>query len=245
MDIRANGIRIHNQIVNFIPLIPNEAARSLKWLDIDKCHLKVVTKDDLKQFRRLKHLSLINNDLEWLEGDLFHYNPKLEEVFFYYNDNLMFIGANLLDSLTKLVEAVFNPIGCIGFESYKELELHEVKEKLKTSCKDESTELKMLSDQKTYVNKNTFSLKDVVLSFTVPALTSTTAITPTTPTPTPALSTVTPISSNSQLHETLVTRSSDKKNDFNSARRLVPVLPQVFFVIIVLTAIKPLWLVRF
>lgn len=147
---QVKGLVIKNQIVNFIPKFTDSLAKRLEALLVDSCHLKVVSKEDLQQFPQLKRLTLNNNDVERLGGELFDYNPQLELFWFDKDDHkLNFIGANLLDSLTKLKEVMFNGTGCINFYSNNLRTLQQLKKKLETSCKDEPTKLKMLEHHTT------------------------------------------------------------------------------------------------
>jgi hypothetical protein len=151
---QVKGLVIQSQIVNFMPKFSILFAERLKLLQVDYCRLKVILKEDLRQFRHLTHLSLSVNDLEWLDGDLFDFNPELKMVSFWRNDKLMFIGAHLLDSLTKLKQAQFDPAGCISVDANNPEKLSELKEKLITSCKDDVTELKMLEERSETTSKS-------------------------------------------------------------------------------------------
>jgi Leucine-rich repeat (LRR) protein len=137
---------IRNQTVHYIPKFTVKLAKRLTFLVISRCGLKEVRKEDLKQFPQLKTLALDKNDLEWLEGDLFVFNPVLELVMFSLSRKLKYIGENLLDSLPKLENAWFDHAGCINDFTISSRELKAFKTKLKSECKDEPTRLKMLAE---------------------------------------------------------------------------------------------------
>lgn len=157
-DNRVKVMRISDQTVNFIPKFTELLAQRLTVLQVDRCHLKFVSKEDLRQFPQLKEISLLYNDLEWLEGDLFESNPKLEVVLFSYNNELMFIGANLIDSLPQLRQASFNFAGCMKYHAYNPEMMQRLKIYLKTRCKDTLTEQKMLAERNKTTNDSTVSI---------------------------------------------------------------------------------------
>jgi Leucine-rich repeat (LRR) protein len=143
------GLNIEYQIVRYIPKFTVKLAKRLKLLRIDRCGLKRVRKEDLKQFPQLERLTLGRNDLEWLEGDLFAFNPNLEVVSLHDSKKLKYIGENLLDSLPKLEAAIFGNSGCIDIVAFEADTLEKLKSDLKIKCKNESSKLKMLAEQTT------------------------------------------------------------------------------------------------
>lgn len=158
-DNQFEALMIEDQIVNFMPSFTDLLAQRLERLCVDSCHLKVITKEDLQQFPNLKDVSVASNDLEWLDGDLFEFNPRLEIVSFYKN-KLTFIAANLLDSLINIKEADFYANYCI--DSHEDLS--QLKEIFQNRCKDESTKLKMLAHRKKSTSESTSSRLAPVLS---------------------------------------------------------------------------------
>jgi Leucine-rich repeat (LRR) protein len=144
------NLGIYRQTVHYVPKFTVKFATRIKYLTILRCGLKEIRKEDLKQFPQLEKLWLGNNDLEWLEGDLFAFNPELVGLSFDDNEKLKYIGENLVDLLPRFREAVFRSAGCIEFiytKTYGSLE--ELKTKLNTECKDEATRLKMLAERTT------------------------------------------------------------------------------------------------
>jgi Leucine-rich repeat (LRR) protein len=214
-DIRVEKLEIRHQIVNYLPKFTVSLAQRLKYLSVASCHLKIVSKEDLEQFPDLTILSLSHNDLERLDGDLFDYNPRLYAVWFNDNKKLKFIGANLLDSLTELENADFTIAGCIDFDALKPATMSKLKEQLKTSCKDDSTEIKMVEDQNKTTTESTSSIRQKTLTLTATTL-STSILTATTLAP--------------QSHVTSVKCSSDEQSE-SSSSRVAPLLSQVFVVL--------------
>jgi hypothetical protein len=149
------GLGMYKKIVHYIPKFTEKIAKRLRILFIIGCGLKEVRKEDFKQFPQLKRLILDDNDLEWLENDLFAFNAELSVISFFGNEKLKYIGANLFDSLSKLRDASFESAGCIEFKADDSEKLEELKTKLNTECKDEATKLKMLGEQTTTTTKTT------------------------------------------------------------------------------------------
>jgi Leucine-rich repeat (LRR) protein len=155
---------IVNQTVYYVPRLTGKMAKRLENLEISECGLKEIRKEDLQQFPQLKILTLEENDLEWLEDGLFEFNPELKKIYFSYNENLNYIGPNLLESLPKLGVAGFMYAGCIRFFALGREELEELKTKLKTFCKNETTKLKMLAKQTTTTTTTTESATAIILT---------------------------------------------------------------------------------
>lgn len=156
LDAQVKGLWIENQTAHFIPKFTDALEDRLEALLIDRSHLKAVTMGDLRRFPRLKHLSLSSNDLEWLDGDLFDFNSNLEKISLQGN-NFKFIGAELIDSLTKLWLVSFESAGCIDFRDFGQ-DFHKMlRKKLRNGCKDESTELRMLVEQDKRITESTFA----------------------------------------------------------------------------------------
>lgn len=165
-DNRVRKLKIFFQTVKFLPKFTVLLAQRLEIFQAHSCHLKIVSKEDLQQFPRLKFISLENNDLEWLNGDLFDFNPKLESVWF-CNNKLKYIEENMFASLTKLQWVDFSYADCIKtFISDPKNELPGLKEELKTSCKDESTKSKMLEERSKTASETTFTILSNTFSIT-------------------------------------------------------------------------------
>jgi hypothetical protein len=243
---------VEKKTVNFMPKFTVLLAKRLESLFIINCHLKVVLKEDLQQFPQLRRLSLSNNDLEWLNGDLFDYNPQLHSVWFNKN-NLKFIGENLVNSLTKLDFVDFMDAGCINFCVWKLEMISELKEKLKCSCKDKSTESNMLAQRHfttsvSHVSavvsfldekrQSTSGISHLTTTFITPTLTSTDFTAR--PRVTAGTSFSDEHSESSNIRHLNTTKATPTTN---FAGRLAPNLSNLFFVISLSTLLKPFKLV--
>lgn len=170
-DSQVKSLTIHNQNVNFMPKFTDLLAQRLEVLSVDGCHLKEVSKADLQQFPRLTHFSMANNVLEWLDDDLFEFNPQLEIISFRGNKKLKFIGKNLIKSLTNLRFVDIRSAGCIDFFAGNKVTMQRLNKKLKIVCKNELTELKMLDVEDNTISESTSSDWDETSTFTATTIT--------------------------------------------------------------------------
>lgn len=95
------GLEISSQTVYFMPRLEKSLALRLQGLDIKNSHLKSIEKEDLRQFPNIKVLYIVGNDLEWLDGDLFEFTPKLKLLNFNWN-KISMVGAGILEPLKYL-----------------------------------------------------------------------------------------------------------------------------------------------
>lgn len=151
---QVSGLMIFKETVNYMPKFRDSLAQRLEGLHINKCHLKLIVKEDLKQFPLLRGLSLPDNDLEKLDSDLFDFTPLLEVADFSRN-NLKFIGANLLDSLVKIRFVDFSGADCIRRNAQSPGEFDELKVELATKCKNEVPTV--ASEQREEISENNFT----------------------------------------------------------------------------------------
>jgi hypothetical protein len=126
-------LRTFNQIVNFMPKFETSLAMRLEAFQAQNCGMKSLEKDDLKQFPNLRLLALLGNELEWLDGDVFEFTPKLEVIGFHSN-KLKFIGAKILQPLTSLTVAYFDGNKCIDYIAGTREQIEELKQKLVSQC---------------------------------------------------------------------------------------------------------------
>jgi len=74
---------------------------NMKIFSIWASNLKIVTKDDLAEYRNIERIGFCKNEIEFLPGDLFEGFTNLEEIAFKGN-KLELIEPNILDKLDKL-----------------------------------------------------------------------------------------------------------------------------------------------
>jgi hypothetical protein len=114
---------------NFNNFFPN-----IETIQLFNSKIKVIDKDDLQQFPKLKSLFVGLNQLESLKSDLFEYNPNLLIIKFNYN-SLRSIGSDLLKPLTKLFMADFSNNPCIDTNvTNNKTGIEELKKELAEKC---------------------------------------------------------------------------------------------------------------
>lgn len=121
-----------------LPTFPSELSdlfSNLRCVDIFDCGMMEITKADLKNFPNLEKLKLEANQLRFLPGDLFEFNPKVATLSFLDNQ-IDGIGGQLVDNLPNLIEADFKGNVSINFKYSKELNsIEELKRIIKRDCR--------------------------------------------------------------------------------------------------------------
>lgn len=74
-----------NQKVFYFPQGLDKFFQNIMTIEIVKCGLKEIHGSDIKVFSNLSRLDLNGNRLEFLEGDLFNFNPQIKSI--YLNGN--------------------------------------------------------------------------------------------------------------------------------------------------------------
>lgn len=77
-DVKAVWITSSN--VFYFPLGLGNLFKNLLSIGIQNSKLREISKEDLKEFPKLKRLDLFDNEIEIVDEDLFQYNPKLEDI---------------------------------------------------------------------------------------------------------------------------------------------------------------------
>lgn len=95
-DVRV--IKFENSTVHYFPIGLAQPFSNLRALEMNRCGLKRITKDDLKGFEMLNDIFFDGNELEYLPGDLLSDFKYLKEVSFHGN-HIKYIGAGFLDNV--------------------------------------------------------------------------------------------------------------------------------------------------
>lgn len=95
------GFWIENEVCHYLPKNIAEFFPHLTAIGAENTGLRLITKQDLAPFPNLLRFAFYRNELEYLEGDLFMYNTKIQSISLTDN-NLMIIGANILEPLRQL-----------------------------------------------------------------------------------------------------------------------------------------------
>jgi len=133
---QVRALRIHKQIMNFIPSGIDNVFTNLKAISFVENDLVRVFQSDFRPFTELRGLLLQNNQrLEILERDLFKYNKKL-----YYlnlnNNGFLHIDPNIFGCLSCLTSIGLSGSTCISISIANE-PMDILKQKFIDDCQDE------------------------------------------------------------------------------------------------------------
>ncbi|KAG5669001.1 hypothetical protein PVAND_016904 [Polypedilum vanderplanki] len=107
------GIRADAGIINFIPKGIDTLFRNLRAILINFSKLKELRQENLRAFTKLKFLDLYENQIQYLEADLFKYNPDLELVWL-SNNKIKFIHESVFENLRQLRSIYLTGNDCIS-----------------------------------------------------------------------------------------------------------------------------------
>lgn len=114
-----NVLRVSFAEWHYVPKGPENFFSHIEVLDMQFCHLKVVTQSDLQQFPKLFELYLVNNDLKTLEPELFIFNKDLKFIDVTRN-KICTIADDLLDPIDDLKEIRIDNSLCVPVACNKE-----------------------------------------------------------------------------------------------------------------------------
>lgn len=138
-DVKA--LNIKGGVCTIFPAAIGSLFPNIEVLSVWNASLKIIASRDLQQFSNLRELWLNVNDLNYLESDLFEYNPKVEVIVF-KNNQIKFIGGNFFTFLPNLRLADFRSNDCIDGETTDVATLNTIKDKIKEKCSTLAKELK-------------------------------------------------------------------------------------------------------
>lgn len=95
----------------YVPAGIAENFKNIKVLVIAHTGLKDIRQQDLKPLKNLRNLYLDNNQLKFLEKDLFAFNTDITHINL-ANNQISFVAPNVLEPLTKLIEFGFSENVC-------------------------------------------------------------------------------------------------------------------------------------
>lgn len=127
------AMKISYQTVYFMPEFEASFARQMLGLKVTDCYMKSIEKDDLRQFPDLTHLDLSDNEIEWLDDDLFEFSSKVRIVNFDAN-RISMIGARTWEPLKNLQVIFFIRNECLSTLAYTNSEILELQAKFLTQC---------------------------------------------------------------------------------------------------------------
>lgn len=130
-DVKA--ITIYDGICNIIPSALGSIFPNIEALAVWNSSLKFVSSNDLQQFSNLREIWLLGNDLEYLESNLFVYNPRVEIVVVRSN-KIKYVGAKCFDFLQNLRKVDFSDNECLDEISTDAVQISDIKKKIRQKC---------------------------------------------------------------------------------------------------------------
>lgn len=118
---------------HYVPSGLGDHFKNLKVLVIAYTGLKALTQSDLRPLKKLQNLNFDNNQLEFLEDDLFIYNPIIESINMSGN-RIKYIGLDVFAPLKSIDHLNFEKNVCINDSADGKTEIEELKMKMNQKC---------------------------------------------------------------------------------------------------------------
>ncbi|CRL05002.1 CLUMA_CG018064, isoform A, partial [Clunio marinus] len=165
-DVRK--ININLQMCQFLPFGFEKFFPNIEGLRIAHSNLVSLTQSDISVFPKLRSVDIFNNNLKWLDADVFEKNPEIE--YLYFGDNqIKSIGYDALKPLKKLKHAVFHYNVCLKKNAIGEEEIQALQEIMNQNCdpghKTIATEKKRINElevERTYQKQKIKELEEIV-----------------------------------------------------------------------------------
>jgi Leucine-rich repeat (LRR) protein len=132
-------VKIVTQVANFIPSGLEKFFPNLEALQIANSKLKIVEKKDFEPFPKAKLFDFVNNEIQFIPGDLFEENLELLSIRFESNP-ITHIGHNLVTSLKKLERVYLEDTKCMN-KNYRPAEIPSVTGDIKARCPEPTEEM--------------------------------------------------------------------------------------------------------
>lgn len=126
-------VSIDEQTAHYLPENLAQFFPNLMYLKINKSGLKEITKNELKDFAKLRNIAVRGNDVESLPGDLFEYNLQLTNIDFPTN-KIKHIGRDIFKSLTSLESVNFLRNECISQVANNRTEIEKLMKTVEIEC---------------------------------------------------------------------------------------------------------------
>lgn len=118
---------IPRRMLNFFP--------NLVGIRLDNCGILVLSGNELNEYERLTHFAVESTQLERIPGNFFASTPEISVIGFAENQ-LKYVGYNLLRNLTNLLWISFNNNDCISQTATTSEEIDALIENLTEKCVD-------------------------------------------------------------------------------------------------------------
>lgn len=130
------GFWIENEICHYIPQKIVAFMPNLKAFGLSNSELKTISKFDLAPFPELIRLAFYKNKLEYIDGDVFSLNTKIQSINLEDN-NLLVINGPILKPL-KLLNQVIFVLPCLSSKCEYSGCVPEMISELKAKCEFDS-----------------------------------------------------------------------------------------------------------
>lgn len=130
------GFWVENEVCHYIPQKIVAFMPNLKALGLSNSGLRTISKFDLAPFPELIRIGLYGNQLEYIDGDLFSLNTKIQSINLEDN-NLLIINGPILKPL-KLLNYVTFKLQCLQSACEYSGCIPEIIEKFSRNCEFDS-----------------------------------------------------------------------------------------------------------
>lgn len=133
-------IWILNSKVFYFPFGLQDICPNIEGIAIQGSKLRELRKEDLKQFTNLREIDLYDNEIEYLEPNLFENNLNLGAILLYSN-RISHIDANVFNNFVNKLSTLYLSGNICLFEDVynNKVKANQIIAKVQTgSCKDES-----------------------------------------------------------------------------------------------------------
>lgn len=123
--------------INYFPQGLEKIFPNLVGIYMQGTKLKGIQQSDLKSYTKLTYLCLHMHDIQFLENDLFDFNPNLEHVLF-QSCKIVHIGLNVFDNLNKLSSLFLSGNQCSNkfSKNNDRTDVQRIINELKSQCQD-------------------------------------------------------------------------------------------------------------
>lgn len=149
------ALSIYEGTCEFIPSGFGSVFPNVEFFQIWSAKLRHVSSADIQQFNKLREIWLYTNELEYLESNLFEYNPNVEYIKFKSN-KIKYIGGNFFENLPNLQRASFYDNVCTSTEADDASTLENVKNEIRQKCSVDGAGSEIGEGAKTIGKRNLF-----------------------------------------------------------------------------------------
>ncbi|XP_037051702.1 digestive cysteine proteinase 3-like [Bradysia coprophila] len=132
-DSSVVALNIYEGTCEVIPSGFSSVFPNVEYFSVWSAKLKSVSSADIQQFSKLREIWLYSNNLEYLESNLFEFNPNVQYINFNSN-KIKYIGGNFFTNLPNLQKANFRDNPCTSSEANDGAALEAIKREIRQQC---------------------------------------------------------------------------------------------------------------